>query len=206
MRLFIIVCLLMAPLANAFASEARDRLDHFFNKIVSLDGLFTQEVLDEQGHQVQMASGSIKLLRPGRFVWDYEKPFKQLIIADGQFLWIYDSELEQATVKSIDKALGTAPIMLLSEIRSVDEDFIVIEEPPADGLEWVELQPKVKDTDFLRIRFGLNKEGIARMVLFDQFGQRTIIRFEKMKFNTTLAPSAFRFKVPPGVDVIRASD
>ncbi len=200
---FVLLCVFVT---GAAAGEARKRLDHFFNAVISLDGRFSQEVLDEKGKTIQSASGTLKLLRPGRFRWDYQEPFKQLIIADGQFLWVYDSELEQATVKSIDQALGTAPIMLLSEIRSPDDDFIVLEESASEGLEWVTLQPKIVDTDFVNIRFGMDKHGIRRMILHDQFGQRTIIRFDKLKFNADIPPSAFRFEVPPGVDVIRAAE
>lgn len=202
----IVFVLLCACATGAVAGEARKRLDHFFNAVISLDGKFSQKVLDEKGKTIQSASGTLKLLRPGRFRWDYQEPFKQLIIADGQFLWVYDSELEQATVKSIDQALGTAPIMLLSEIRSPDDDFIVIEESASEGLEWVTLQPKIIDTDFVNIRFGMDKHGIRRMILHDQFGQSTIIRFSKLKFNSDIPPSAFRFEVPPGVDVIRAAE
>ena len=202
MHRLITVLILVLALTPAHAKEARKRLDSFFTNVVTLDGRFSQVVVDERGEVIQESSGKVKLLRPGRFRWDYEKPFKQLIVSDGQYLWIYDSELAQATVKELGEALGTAPIMLLSEPRSLEEDFIMYDGGPAEGLEWVELQPKVADTDFKRIRFGLDQRGVQRMVLFDQFGQQTIIRFQGVKFNTEIPASAFRFDVPPGVDVI----
>lgn len=201
----LIVLLLLFVSPGPQAGEARDRLDAFFSDVVTLDARFAQTVIDDLGEVIQESSGTVQLLRPGRFRWDYETPFKQLIVADGQYLWVYDSELAQATVRELGNALGAAPIMLLSQRRSVEADFVVLEEVAREGLEWVELQPKVRDTDFVRIRIGLDAEGIRQMDLTDQFGQRTIIRFEDLSLNVDIPASRFRFEVPPGVDVIGPS-
>lgn len=196
--------MLLIAAQAAWAGRGQERLDFFFQNVVTLKSEFSQVVTDEGGLVVQEASGTMKLLRPGRFRWDYEKPFKQTIVSDGQFLWIYDEELAQATVKEIGTALGATPIMLLSEIRPVEEDFTIIEETSEGDLDWVELVPKTTDTDFRRIRFGMDSEGMKKMVLFDQFGQKTVISFHQMRVNEEVAASAFRFEVPPGVDLINA--
>ena len=201
-RLALLMLLIAAQ--AAWAGRGQERLDFFFQNVVTLKSEFSQVVTDEGGLVVQEASGTMKLLRPGRFRWDYEKPFKQTIVSDGQFLWIYDEELAQATVKEIGTALGATPIMLLSEIRPVEEDFTIIEETSEGDLDWVELVPKTTDTDFRRIRFGMDSEGMKKMVLFDQFGQKTVISFHQMRVNEEVAASAFRFEVPPGVDLINA--
>ena len=41
------------------------------------------------------------------------------------------------------------------------------------------------------------------MVLYDQFGQQTRIRFSNMRINPSIPAATFRFEAPPGVDVIR---
>lgn len=186
----------------AWADTASDRLDYFFKSVGSLTSNFTQTVRDEKGDLVREAKGTFSLLRPGRFRWDYIAPNEQSIISDGQYLWIYDKELAQVTVKELGKALGSSPILLLSEPRAVKEDFVIAESYEADGLAWVELFPKVKDTDFNKILVGLNNEGVKEMQLFDQFGQHTSIRFDQVRINQPLQASRFSFVIPPGVDVI----
>ncbi len=37
--------------------------------------------------------------RPGKFIWTYQKPYEQVLQADGDQLYIYDKDLNQVTVK-----------------------------------------------------------------------------------------------------------
>jgi outer membrane lipoprotein carrier protein len=187
---------------SLMADEARERLNYFFKSVESMTAEFIQEVRDEDGQLIREASGSFVLLRPGRFRWDYTVPNAQSIISDGQYLWIYDKDLAQVTVKELGKALGASPIMLLSEPRRVDEDFIVLGSREADGVAWLELSPKLQDTDFRKLEIGLNNQAIKEMVLYDQFGQRTQISFEQVLINPRVTDSRFNFNIPPGVDVI----
>ena len=198
-----LLLLLLLAAQSAWAGRGEERLDFFFQNVVTLKADFTQTVTDEDDVIVQEAAGRMKLLRPGRFRWDYETPFSQTIVADGQFVWIYDRELAQASVRGMGEALGSTPIVLLSESRPLGEDFTIIEETTEGDMDWVVIVPKMKDTDFHRIRFGLDSEGLKQMVLFDQFGQRTIIRFSNMRVNEEISAADFRFEAPPGVDVIR---
>lgn len=190
---------------GALAQSATERLERFFDEVRTLDARFTQQVIGEDGELVQESSGSVQMMRPGRFRWEYEKPDPQLILADGKKLWIYDPELEQATVKRIKDALGAAPIALLIGDRPLEEQFRVEPEKSRDGLAWVELAPKVQDIEFNRITLGLDENGISQMVLHDQFGQTTVIRLHDVRVNVDIDPARFQFEPPKGTDVIDAA-
>ena len=185
-----------------FGSEAIQRLDQFLTEVDSFEGQFKQTVLDENGEVIQDSAGDVALDKPGRFRWQYNQPYPQLILADGEYLWIYDEELLQATAKPIEEALGNAPIMLLTDIRPLDQDFEIMEVATRDGLYWVELIPIVKDTEFHLINIGLNKDGIQKMELHDQFSQKTIIEFLGLKTNVEFPSEYFKFKVSNDVDVV----
>ena len=198
----LLIFLLVSFSLPVFSSEAIQRLDKFFAEVDSFNGRFSQTVFDEQGEVVQNAEGDVALNKPGRFRWQYTKPYPQLILADGEYLWIYDEELLQASAKPIDEALGNAPIMLLTDIRPLGEDFEIMEAATRDGLNWVELVPLIQDTEFHRIQIGFDEKGIRKMELHDHFSQKTVIEFTNLETNVSFKPEYFTFNAPEGVDVV----
>ena len=201
MRAILFFALIFLSL-TANSSEAIRQLDKFFSEVDSFNGRFIQTVIDENGDVVQDAQGIVALDKPGKFRFQYTEPYPQLILADGEYLWIYDEELLQATAKPIAEALGNAPIMLLTNIRPLDQDFTIKEALTRDGLNWVELVPLIQDTEFHRIQIGLNEQGIQKMELHDHFSQKTIIEFVGLQMNTELPVEYFKFDAPEDVDVV----
>ncbi len=200
----VVVIAVLCFVESIEAQPAVDRLERFFEEVRSLEAKFVQKVFGEDGRLVQASSGRVQIMRPGRFRWEYRQPDAQLILADGEKLWIYDSELEQATVKTIETALGAAPIMLLTGERPLADEFEIKPVERRDGLEWVKLRPKVQDTEFSRVILGLDEEGVKRMILHDQFGQTTVIRLLNVRTNAELSPDTFKFDPPIGTDVLKA--
>ncbi len=187
---------------SVVASDATQRLDKFFSEVDSFKGQFIQTVYDEDNEIIQESSGDVALNKPGRFRWQYTKPYPQLILADGEYLWIYDEDLLQASAKPIDSALGNAPIMLLTNVRPLTDDFEIKDADLKDGLNWVELTPLVQDTEFLKIYIGLNEDGVKKMELQDHFSQRTVIEFVDLETNVSFMDDQFKFSAPEGVDIV----
>ena len=202
--LFTVLLLLVGTsfFGSVFASGAIQRLDKYFAEVNSFQGQFIQIVYDENGEVIQEAKGDVALDKPGKFRWQYTQPYPQLILADGEYLWIYDEELLQASAKAIDTALGNAPIMLLTNIRPLGDDFEIKDAGGKEGLNWVELTPLVQDTEFHKILIGLDDLGVKKMELQDHFSQKTVIEFTNLKTNVTLPPNQFKFIAAEGVDVV----
>ena len=97
---------------------------------------FHQVVIDNQGKKVQEVNGSLQLLRPGKFRWDYNKPFPQEIVGDGEKVWLFDPELNQVTVRALTKALGSSPAALLSGSQDMEKSFNLKNQHRKDALEW----------------------------------------------------------------------
>jgi outer membrane lipoprotein carrier protein len=74
---------------------------------------FRQTVTDAQGQQVESASGTVSLSRPGRFRWDYREP-AQVIVSDGTTVWFHDVDLAQVTIRPAAETLVGTPAMLLA--------------------------------------------------------------------------------------------
>lgn len=193
--------LLLLPFAG-YAGTASERLDKFFTNVQAMQADFHQTLLDDKGNTVKEASGTLVMDRPGKFRWDYRAPYQQLIVADGKKIWIYDGDLEQVTVKPMDATLGDTPALLLSGTEPLDKNFIVTDFGSSDGVDWVELVPKVQDSSFERVRLGFDQNNLRHMVLIDNFGQTTELDFTNLQDDISPDPKLFAFTPPPGVDVI----
>ena len=194
--------LIGAVIPMAQAEGAGDRLKAYLKHAQSLTARFDQVVLDQEGVEIQRASGRLSLQRPFRFRWDYREPYTQLIVSDGETFWIYDEELEQVTVKPLDKAIARTPAMVLSSDRPVERDYEIKDLGERRGLAWVELIPKVRDTDYDRVRLGFEGEALRVMELVDGLGQMTRLSFSDFESNPRIDPAEFSFVPPRGVDVI----
>lgn len=196
---------LFALLATASFLAPASGLDAFlaFNAATrTATADFAQQAFDRSGKVVDHSSGHFAFARPDHFRWAYEKPHQQLLVADGKRLWIYDPDLQQVTVKRIDRAISSTPAALLAGKDDITTLFTLRDAGSKDGLAWVEATPKAKDTGFDRVRLGMEGNTLAAMELFDQLGGHTLLRFTSMKPNAVLAPDTFRFTPPKGADVI----
>lgn len=208
------VYVLYAALALAASSAqaaggATAPLDEFLKGLVSLKARFEQVLLDEQGVERERSRGTFYLSRPGRFRWDYESPYQQSIVADGQRVYVYDKDLEQVTVKPLQKALGSTPALLLDGEVNIEERFVVSRGTPAEGLVWLELGPKDaraarESGGYAQIRLGFAGPRLKRMDLRDNLNQVTRIELKNAERNPNLDPSLFTFTPPAGVDVLDA--
>jgi outer membrane lipoprotein carrier protein len=198
----IMVAALLAGMFACASASGIDRLHGFMNDIKTARAVFTQVVLDKNGKRLQEASGTLALARPGRFRWSYEKPYKQLIVGDGIKVWVYDDDLNQVTVRKLDSALGSTPAALLAGSNEIERAFTLVAQPPSEGLEWVEATPKTGESTFASVRMGFAANALARMQLYDHFGQTTVITLSKFERNASVSPELFKFVAPKGADMI----
>ncbi|NOY66767.1 MAG: outer membrane lipoprotein chaperone LolA [Gammaproteobacteria bacterium] len=200
---FLFIFFLMCGSVSA-AEKGVDALEQFHQKVTSLQGEFVQVLLDADANKVQESSGLVWIKRPGLFRWEYNKPYPQIIVADGNRIWIYDPELEQVTVRKEEDAIGSAPALVLSGRHPLNKDFNIKELNRNDGYAWVSLTPKKEDADFSEIAVAFKGKVISVLELKDKLGQRTKIIFKGLKINALTDESRFKFVIPPGTDVIGA--
>ena len=201
LRKLFLAALLAAPtLAFGASTEA---LKAFLTGTNTAKGRFAQMVLDKNMKKLQEVTGTMQFSRPGKFRWEYNKPYEQTIVGDGSKLWVYDKDLNQVTERKLDKALGASPAALLAGSNEIEKSYTLSSIGSQEGLDWLEAIPKTRDTAFERIRLGFSKTGLEAMELRDQFGQVTVIKFADLERNAKLAADAFTFVIPKGADVIR---
>ena len=172
----------------------------------SMTAQFHQQLLDADGQLIQEGRGTLSIQRPDRFRWQYAEPYEQLVLGDGERLWSYDADLEQAVVRGYDDVLEASPAMLLSGARDVAELYEVAALRNEQGLEWVVLAPRARETDFKFLGLGFAGDELRRMDLIDSLDQLTRIELSEVKRNPPLDSSVFAFDPPAGVDVIESTD
>ncbi|MFO1355961.1 MAG: outer membrane lipoprotein chaperone LolA [Gammaproteobacteria bacterium] len=196
----------MPPAMAATAPDGMVRLEQFLERAQSMRAEFRQEVRNGEQQVVDRAEGRVVLKRPGRFRWDYERPYERVVVADGKRLWLYEADLSQVTVRPLTDALGETPAALLTGDRRILERFERVSSWAGDQLAWVRLRPRAADADFSSVAVAFAGDRPAELVLDDRLGQQTHLYFTDVRLNVPVADDSFAFKVPPGVDVIREGE
>jgi len=191
-------CALLAPAHGG----SLDQLRAFLTQTSSARGEFVQRVAARSGSAQPISSGRFAFQRPGKFRWTYEKPYEQVIVADGTRLLLYDRDLNQVTIRKLGAALPSSPASILFGSNEFEKEFEVADIGARDGLEWVQATPRAKDSTFERIEIGF-RDGLPQsMRLADNFGQVTQLVFSRLERNPKLGAETFGFTPPKGADVL----
>ncbi|HEX9673670.1 MAG TPA: outer membrane lipoprotein chaperone LolA [Burkholderiales bacterium] len=196
-----LLLLLLLP-GVALGAATVEELKALLRETTTARAHFAQIVLDSNMKTLQQVTGTMQFSRPGKFRWEYDKPYEQTIVGDGARVWLYDKDLNQVTVRRFDRAIGSSPAALLAGSNEIEKDYALTGLKSRDGLDWLEAVPRTRDTAFERINLGFGKLGLEAMELRDQFGQITVIKFSTIERNAKLPPELFRFTPPKGADVI----
>ena len=195
-------------------ADGLDLLAQFLKQARSGRAQFTQVVTSPgragQVPRIKTSSGSFEFQRPGKFRFNYRKPFEQTLLADGQNLWLHDVELNQVTARKQADVLNSTPAALLTsaaDLQALKADFQFAPEPDRDGLQWVRATPRVPEGQIRSVMVGLRASAagaeLAVLDVQDSLGQRSVLTFSAFEINPTLSPSTFVFKAPAGADVIK---
>jgi outer membrane lipoprotein carrier protein len=184
--------------ALVFASQAHaaalEQFKSFVSSTKSARGEFSQRLVKVDSGTAKVSNestGTFVFARPGKFIWTYQKPYEQVLQADGEKLYIYDKDLNQVTVKKLGDALGSSPAAILFGSNDLEKNFALKEAGTKDGMEWLEATPKAKDTTFEHIGIGMRDGVPAAMELRDSFGQVSLLKFTKFEKNPAMPASQF---------------
>ncbi|SCK40336.1 outer membrane lipoprotein carrier protein [Variovorax sp. HW608] len=200
----------LAALVASASAGGMESLEAFVKNARSGRAEFTQTVTsppkEGQTARDKVSTGTFEFQRPGRFRFDYKKPFVQNIVADGETLWLFDADLNQVTQRKQAQALGSTPAALIAsapDLKALQADFALESAPERDGLQWVKATPKSKDGQLQSVQIGFQGDSLAALEILDSFGQKSVLKFGRVEVNPSLPANTFQFKPPPGADVVR---
>jgi outer membrane lipoprotein carrier protein len=201
----------------AQSETGAEQLRQFVRNSKSAEGDFVQQQLrapkanesqDKGLKVVRETRGHFVFQRPGRFVWDTQKPFEQKLITDGKQLILWDKDLNQATFRPAGQALATTPAAILFGETSLDQNFDLVEGDERLGMKWVALVPKKNpntknDPPYTKISVGMSNGLPKALELIDGFGSVVLVTLDKIALNVSLPANRFTFTPPAGAEVLR---
>lgn len=199
---------LSAALFSASAVHAAGvaQLNAFATQVKSAKGEFVQRQVSGQGDAVKVkatSQGTFVFARPGKFIWQYTKPYEQVLQSDGTKLYIWDKDLNQVTAKKLGNALASSPAAILFGSNDLSKHFVIKDGALKQGIDWVSLTPRSKDSQFNQIGIGFKNGQLEAMELQDAFGNTTLLTFSNLTKNPKLNAQSFQFKVPAKADMIK---
>ncbi len=192
-----------------------EQLRQFVKTVQSAQGEFAQQQMrtpkanepQDKLKLVRQTSGQFIFQRPGKFVWDTQKPYEQKLIADGKQLLMWDKDLNQLTIRSASQALAASPAAILFGESALDAQFELEDGGTKTDLQWVNLKPKAKpgqsDLPYTKIAIGMGAGLPKALELTDGFGSIVLVVFNQMQINPKIEPSLFQLKAPPGAEGLR---
>jgi len=189
-----------------FMASSLEQLKNFTNDISSVKGEFSQQLLkinDRKSEYVDVSSGVFLFRKPNKLIWNYQRPYSQILQTDGNKLYIYDRDLRQVTIKTLGDELNSSPLGIIFSSNFSSKKLILKNGGCKDDLAWIEILPKNKgiDNNFDYIAIGLHNSLPKIMKLRDLFGQVSLLKFKKIIKNPVLSTRALQFLLPKNVDI-----
>jgi outer membrane lipoprotein carrier protein len=161
------------------------------------------------------SSGRMLIKKPGLLRWDYREPTVEEIYVTRNDVMMYVPEHKQVLVgKLTQMAASQAPLQLLQGVAKIEEEFEIEStrggERGEGGLPLITLTPKSTEPDASRSVSKLVVEVqpktyfIKAVAIHEVSGNISTFIFSSLKPNTGLKSDLFEFKVPAGVEVVKA--
>ena len=206
---FLILFTLLALPGTLFAEtseqQALDAIQRQYEKVSTFEADFTQRSYVKMMNQTQSVKGTVKIKKPGKMKWVYGAPDTQILISDGKNLWLYVPEEEQATKVPVESIYSSnTPALFLAGKGKLTRSFNVESVSEENRNILVTLVPKNEDQGLARLILHADKKNyqITGSTVYDKLGNKTDIRFSRIRINREIPEEQFQLKTPPGVEIL----
>lgn len=212
LRAFVLWCwaLGFGPLAHA--ESASEYLQRFLETSSSVKAQFEQRVYlpskNAQNGRIKQSSGSVEWSRPGKFRFDYQKPYVQTLVGNGRTVWFYDPDLAQVQVRQQQDLMRQSPMAWLiqtlptaAQLQTWNVRFAPVSEA---GLTRLQLEvPASQQTPAQVFVLDFGTQGLQRIETRDTLGQRFEVLLSHWQSGALFSERRFEFVIPPATEVVR---
>lgn len=192
------------PPPKADADKIVEKVQKYYDATRDLRARFDQTLESAIGGRAKKASGEVWLKKPGKMRWDYEKPEKKVMVADGQVLWVYEAEDQQAIKQPLQSSTLPAQVsFLLGEGKLKEEFDATVLKQSGDDVT-LKLVPKAATAAYRYLTFLVDaKTGqVKETVIYDQQGGTNKLAFSALEQNRGVDDAKFKFSPPPGTRIV----
>lgn len=157
-------------------------------------------IINNDGEKTE-SKGNIPVSTNPKFIFDYKKPYQQILVSNGQKFWFYDVDLMQVIIKPLKEVLDNPVLKILLSDTVLDQNFDI--KMVRDKREYL-LTPKASNNDMdvtdIQVIFANRK--IYAFKVEDITGQEISFVMKSVVENRAVDASVFDFNIPQDVDII----
>ena len=191
--------------AETSDQQALDAIQDHYEKILTFEADFTQRSYVKMMNQTQDVKGRVQIKKPGKMRWVYGAPDTQILISNEKTLWLYVPDEEQATKVPVESIYSSnTPALFLAGKGKLTHAFNVESVSQEDNNILVTLVPKTTEQGLARLVLQADKKNyqITGSTVYDKLGNKTEIRFNRIRVNHEIPEEQFQLKTPPGVEIL----
>ena len=207
-KILVLSTILILP-ASLFAEtsdqQALDAIQDQYEKILTFEADFTQRSYVKMMNQTQDVKGRVQIKKPGKMRWVYGAPDTQILISNEKTLWLYVPDEEQATKVPVESIYSSnTPALFLAGKGKLTHAFNVESVSQENKHILVSLVPKTAEQGLARLVLQADKKNyqITGSTVYDKLGNKTEIRFNRIRVNHEIPEEQFQLKTPPGVEIL----
>lgn len=195
-----------------------ERVQAYHQSLPHFEARFEQRFSPRIFGRDRVETGRLTVKRPAQMRWDYESPEPKVFVSDGASTWFHVPADRQVVVGAFGsdgqgadgETGGLNPLEFLTGDATILDHFdaLLASEPPGAGLHKVVLVPRQTTGEITSLSLTVGAESglIQGIESEDVEGNRTTFHFTDFRFGTSPDDSLFTFTIPPGTDVVTASD
>ncbi|MCL5405606.1 MAG: outer membrane lipoprotein carrier protein LolA [Deltaproteobacteria bacterium] len=203
-----------APAAGPTLSigEILSKTEANYRNIHAFTAIFSQKTVSAAATNLgaQKAGGKLYYAKPRQMRWQYDKPQKQIFVANNKFAWLSSSNEKQINLFEAQKLFASplASTFFDGALRLRDHFHVtldpVLSTPQTAVLQLTPLHqdPNIK---LAYLWIDLRTYLISRVETQDLLGNTNEITITSFTPRTSLDPALFRLQVPPGAKVLDAN-
>jgi len=193
------------------ASEVARAVQAFYDQTHDVTASFHQTYVNKLYKRTDRSSGRVVFKKPGMMRWDYAQPNGKVMASTGKSFVVYDpgdeGEPGQVIEQTIAQSQLPQALAFLMGTGKLENDFTFrLLDGAAEGFttgDVLELRPKTPTPHFDRLLFYVERAAavrglVRRMLIIDGSGNRNRFDFSKLKFNSNVDLSTFKYTPPPG--------